>query len=94
MRFKCSYEHQDHQSEPPYRYSFGHCAVCFTPFVVIQEDYGNGFDAEDSGVVYPENEQKLNFPMPTIVRESYDAALGCLMAKQWMPSAVMSGRAL
>jgi len=80
--------------QPPTRYSFGPCTTCFTPFVVEQTDYGQGFEADESTVVYPADERKLSFAMPPIVQESYEMATGCEAARQWMPAAVFVGRTL
>ena len=36
---------------PPYKYSFLNCPKCNNPFLVVQEDFGNGWD--DPYRLYP-----------------------------------------
>jgi hypothetical protein len=88
------YVQKDAASEPANRYTFGACAVCGLPFVVEQTDYGQGFDGEESKIVYPEDGSQVRFALPAIVGTSYDSARGCQAARQWIPAAVMAGRTL
>ena len=94
LKMHGEYTHRPGEHDPPERYTFGECAVCGTPFVVQQTDFGQGFDSEESVIIYPEADGLLKFQLPPIVRTSYDAAWGSHVAKQWLASAVMVGRTL
>jgi hypothetical protein len=89
-----SYEHHAEESEPPVRYTFGACPVCWMPFVVEQTDYGQGFDDDESLRVYPQEDGVLKFDVPPVVRTSYDEAIGCQRAQRWVAAASMAGRTL
>jgi hypothetical protein len=79
---------------PPEEFTFGHCDTCKKPAVFFREDMGDGFDKDFYYRVYPSQDRHLGFYLPEIVRQSYEEAVRCEIAKTWIACVVMVGRTL
>jgi hypothetical protein len=80
----------------PIEYTFSYCAKCEMPAIFIREDYGVGFAVDDYYLYFPliNDDRILKFDLPDLVEESYEHAVKCEVAKLWVPTVVMVGRAL
>lgn len=79
---------------PPEEYTFVHCSSCARPAVFYREDMGDGFDKDSYYRIYPPQERHIGFYLPGNVRQSYEEAVSCELAKTWMACVVMVGRTL
>jgi hypothetical protein len=69
------------------------CDRCGQPSVEVREDYGGGFDYDEPGVVYPAP-RRLNWNIPTLLRQEWEEARKCFDAKAYTATVVMVRRAL
>lgn len=69
------------------------CEHCWHPIVQIREDYGQGFDQDDPGVVYPEP-HRISPSIPWPLRREWEEARACLDAKAYTACGVMVRRTL
>ena len=77
---------------PPGRYSFLKCLKCELPILVVEENYGDGWEAPSR--IYPSEEKALNLPIPTSVCEVYNEARSCFRAKAYTATAIMCRKTL
>ncbi|MBS1860951.1 MAG: DUF4145 domain-containing protein [Actinobacteria bacterium] len=78
---------------PPVEWRLIQCTNCWQPSVLVREDYGRGFDDDDSVVVYPAPPQiSRNVPQP--LRREWEEARICLEAKAYTACGVMVRRTL
>jgi Domain of unknown function (DUF4145) len=86
--------HKLPQEGPPEEYTFVHCSRCSKPAVFYREDIGKGFDGESYYRVYPPQDRHIGYHLPDTVRQSYEEAVRCELARTSMACAVMVGRTL
>jgi hypothetical protein len=87
-----SYEYFDPETGPPGRYSFLRCQSCQSPFLVLQENYGNGWD--EPYQLYPAQDTRVNPGLPAPIQSAYGEALACLKAKAFTAAAIMCRKTL
>jgi hypothetical protein len=87
-----SYEYFDPEVGSPARYSFLRCPACQFPFLVVQENYGGGWD--DPYRLYPAQDTRVNPALPKAIREAYGEALACFKAKAYTAAALMCRKTL
>lgn len=79
----------------PDEYSFWICQDCKNPVVFLRQDWsGDGFDDDEYFRVFPPQERTLNFPVPDLVKDSYNDAVRCETHNIWTACVVMVGRTL
>ncbi|MFE7200691.1 DUF4145 domain-containing protein [Pseudonocardia alni] len=86
--------HEDLQHGPPARLTFMSCDVCNGPLLFAQEDYGEGFEADDLTRVWPSSNRQLNSAVPKELRDGHYEARKCFDAKAYTATVVMIGRTL
>lgn len=86
-----SFDYYDPEQGPPGRYSFLRCRSCDSPFLVLQENYG---EWDEPYSLYPPQDTRVNPGLPLPIRNSYGEALTCLKAKAFTASAVMCRKTL
>lgn len=86
------YEHYNPEEGPPGRYSFLRCRACESPFLVVQENYGQGWD--DPYRLYPAQDTRVNPALPKAIRDAYAEALACFKAKAYTAAALMCRKTL
>ncbi|MGW3951338.1 DUF4145 domain-containing protein [Streptomyces sp. NPDC004752] len=79
--------------EPPYLLELARCGHCQDPFLVIEEDYGQGWDG-DPLVVWPQQRRPLSYKVPAALRREHDEARQCFKSKAYTATAVMVRRTL
>lgn len=87
-----SFEYYEPENGPPGRYSFLRCQSCHSPFLVVQEDFGNGWD--EPYQLYPAQDTRVNPGLPAPIRNAYGEALACIKAKAFTASAIMCRKTL
>jgi hypothetical protein len=78
---------------PPVEWRLVQCGECWHPILQIREDYGQGFDLDDPGVVYPEP-HRISTNVPGPLRREWEEARACLEAKAYTACGVMVRRTL
>jgi hypothetical protein len=76
---------------PPYKYSFLKCPKCNSPFLVLQEDLGGGWD--DPYRVYP-TQDIINPFYPEPIKKAYSEAQACFKTKAYTAAAIMCRKTL
>lgn len=79
--------------EPPYLLELVRCGTCYDPFLVIEEDYGEGWDGEPV-ILWPKQQRPLSVQVPEALRREHDEARQCFSSKAYMATAVMVRRTL
>ncbi|MFC4030895.1 DUF4145 domain-containing protein [Streptomyces polygonati] len=79
--------------EPPFLAELARCATCRSPFLVLEEDYGYGWDGEPV-VVWPQQHRPLSFQIPDSLRLEHEEARRCFSSKAYTATAVMVRRTL
>jgi len=87
-----NYEYNNPEEGPPGRYTFLKCPRCSNPFLVVQEDYGDGLD--DPYRLYPEPDRRLDSAIPGPIRVAYQEARACFKAKAFTATAIMCRKTL
>ncbi|MCU1375746.1 MAG: uncharacterized protein JWO68_3032 [Actinomycetia bacterium] len=94
MAFWNGYEPGSHGPvNPPVEYAFIQCDVCGLPSIQAREDYGEGFDQDEPGVIYP-RARRVSFDIPAPLRAELEEAFACLRAKAYTATVVMVRRTL
>jgi hypothetical protein len=75
----------------PYKYSFLKCPKCNSPFLVVQEDFGDGWD--DPYRMYP-SQNKINSSYPEPIIKAYSEAHACFKTKAYTAAAIMCRKTL
>lgn len=88
-----SYECRDEEVGFPQRYSFLRCPQCSSPFLALQEDYGNGWDNESTRL-FPPRDKQVNPAFPEPIRNAYKEALSCFKGKNYTAAAIMCRKTL
>ena len=70
-----SFDFFDPENGPPALYSFLECSSCHTPLVVVQENYGHGWD--EPFRLYPPKERQLSQAIPEPIRRAFGEARSC-----------------
>jgi len=85
--------YEGYAEEPglPYKYSFLRCPKCDSPFLVVQEDFGEGWDSPYR--LYPPQE-KISSSYPDQIKQAYLEAKACFKAKAYTASAIMCRKVL
>lgn len=86
-----TYEGYDPETGPPYKYSFLKCPKCDSPFLVLQERFGDYWD--DPYRLYPPQE-RINPFYPEPVKKAYSEAFACFKAKAYTATAIMCRKTL
>ncbi|MEU0452139.1 DUF4145 domain-containing protein [Streptomyces sp. NPDC006129] len=81
------------EHEPPYLLELARCGNCFDPFLMMEEDYGEGWDG-DPLAVWPRQQRPLSLNVPAAMRREHDEARQCFSAKAYTATAVMVRRTL
>ncbi|MET9767712.1 DUF4145 domain-containing protein [Streptomyces sp. NPDC006415] len=79
--------------EPPYLLELAQCGICYDPFLMIEEDWGQGWDG-DPLVVWPKQQRSLSLNVPQALRREHDEARQCFSSKAYTATAVMVRRTL
>jgi hypothetical protein len=94
--YKEVFTHVNPKEGPPAEYTFALCETCNYPSLFLREDMGTegGFMDDDYYKVYPSNERHIGYPLPELIRSSYEDAIKCELAKISTACVVMVGRTL
>ena len=87
-----SVESYDTEQGPPARVTVVSCDTCRNPMVVLQEDYGDGWD--EAVRVWPATRRALSLAVPSDLRAEHDEARKCLDMKAHTAAVVMVRRTL
>lgn len=79
---------------PPTEYTLSRCVRCGNIVLFCREDLGDGFENDSYYRLWPPQGRHLGFALPEIVRQSYEQAVKCEIAKLHIPAVVMVRRAL
>ncbi|MCA1703548.1 MAG: DUF4145 domain-containing protein [Actinobacteria bacterium] len=82
-----------HPVDPPAEYALVQCGRCGLPAVQVREDYGGGFDDDEPGIVFPAP-RRLNWNIPSALRNEWEEARTCFDAKAYTATVVMVRRTL
>jgi len=78
----------------PAEYTLSRCERCGNIVLFCREDMGVGFENDSYYRLWPPQGRHLGFALPEIVRQSYEEAVKCEIAKLPIPAVVMVRRAL
>lgn len=81
------------EHEPLYLLELAECGNCFDPFLLIEEDYGDGWDG-DPVVIWPKQQRPLSLNVPEALRREHEEARQCFSSKAYTATAVMVRRTL
>ncbi|MFB6615799.1 DUF4145 domain-containing protein [Streptomyces sp. NPDC056367] len=81
------------ETAPPYLLELVQCGTCHDPFLMVEEDYGQGWDG-DPGVLWPAQKRPLSIHVPEALRREHEEALKCFKIKAYTATAVMVRRTL
>ncbi|MDT0458554.1 DUF4145 domain-containing protein [Streptomyces sp. DSM 41527] len=81
------------EMEPPYLLELATCGTCHDPFLMIEEDWGGGWDGEPL-VVWPKQQRTLSTNVPEALRREHEEARQCFSSKAYTATAVMVRRTL
>ncbi|MGC0400513.1 uncharacterized protein YbaR (Trm112 family) [Streptomyces sp. SAI-126] len=81
------------EEEPPYLLELVQCGTCHDPFVLIEEDWGEGWDGEPL-VGWPKQQRPLSYNVPEALRREHEEARQCFSSKAYTATAVMVRRTL
>lgn len=87
-----SFDFFDPENGPPALYSFLECSSCHTPLVVVQENYGHGWD--EPFRLYPPKERQLSQAIPEPIRRAFGEARSCYKTHAYTAAAIMCRKAL
>lgn len=79
--------------EPPYLLEMAECGACREPFIMVEEDFGQGWDGEPA-VVWPKQQRPLSYQVPLKLRHEHEEARQCFSTKAYTATAVMVRRTL
>lgn len=79
--------------EPPFLAELARCGTCHNPFLMLEEDFGDGWDGEPI-VVWPRQQRPLSFQIPEALRLEHEEARRCFSSKAYTATAVMVRRTL
>ncbi|WP_405811546.1 DUF4145 domain-containing protein [Streptomyces sp. NBC_01520] len=85
--------HGGGEEEPPYLLEMAECGHCHDPFVMVEEDFGRGWDGEPA-VVWPMQQRPLSLQVPQALRHEHEEARQCFSSKAYTAAAVMVRRTL
>lgn len=80
------------ENGPPSRVSLVQCQTCTGQVVLVQEDYGNGWDSPYR--VWPAQHRPLSVSVPAALRAEHEEARKCLDAQAYTAAVVMVRRTL
>ncbi|MFJ9057185.1 DUF4145 domain-containing protein [Streptomyces sp. NPDC102409] len=83
----------DDDGSPPYMLELVRCGKCTRPYLVVEEDYGEGWDGEP-GVLWPYQQRPLSLHVPEDLRRTHEEGRRCFSAKAYTATAVMVRRTL
>jgi hypothetical protein len=83
----------DPREGPPERWTLLRCPK-YHPLLVLQEDYGGGFDDDSVYRVYPPPNQPLSREIPNELRDAHEEARKTFAAKAYKATVAMCGRTL
>ncbi|HTJ70256.1 MAG TPA: DUF4145 domain-containing protein [Actinospica sp.] len=81
------------REEPPYLLELAKCGTCHEPFLLVEEDYGQGWDG-DPFILWPQRQRPLSLNIPESLREEHEEARRAFSAKAYRATAVMVRRTL
>lgn len=81
------------EGEPPFLAELARCGTCGNPFLMVEEDWGDGWDGEPV-VVWPRQHRPLSYQIPESLRREHEEARRCFSAKAYTAAAVMVRRTL
>jgi hypothetical protein len=87
-----SYDDYDEDEGMAGRYHFLSCPRCSRPFIMLQVDYGPGWDEPTR--IYPPKEIGLNLNIPSSIRFAYEEARICFKSKAYTATAIMCRKTL
>lgn len=70
------------------------CSECGKPILLLQENLGSESNTHDPEIVYPEVRRKLNPDIPAELRNDWEEAYSCLLARAYKAAVVMVRRVL
>ncbi|MEI7999552.1 MAG: DUF4145 domain-containing protein [Candidatus Omnitrophota bacterium] len=73
-------------------YSFTICPKCKEALLVVQEDYGKGWDAPLR--VYPPQDKRINPNLPESIKDSFKEARLCFNSKAYTAAVIMCRKTL
>ena len=79
------------ENGPPYKYCFLKCPKCNSPFLVVQEDFGDGWC--DPYRIYP-TQDEINPFYPEPIKKAYSEAQACFKTKAYTAAAIMCRKTL
>lgn len=77
----------------PVKYSFLKCPKCKNPFLVVQENYGEGWD-EELFRLFPPQDRRVNPSFPEPIKNTYKEALSCFKGKAFTATIIMCRKTL
>ncbi|MGW7364631.1 DUF4145 domain-containing protein [Streptomyces sp. NPDC054841] len=81
------------EEEPPYVLELALCGNCHDPFLMAEEDYGEGWDGEPA-ILWPKQQRPLSLQVPEALRREHEEARQCFSSKAYTATAVMVRRTL
>ena len=85
-------EARDEETGVPTRFTLGQCPQCSSPLLLVQEDWGDGWDTP--GRLYPPRDDFVGFSVPKSIRNAFAEASRCLGAKAFTACAIMCRKTL
>ncbi|MEX0881208.1 MAG: DUF4145 domain-containing protein [Thermoanaerobaculia bacterium] len=87
------YKHVDFEEHCEHIVTLLKCPKCSGPFLIHQEDYGQGPD-DLPDVLYPVKETRINPSLPDGIKSAYTEAVNCLRGKSYTAAAIMCRKTL
>lgn len=78
---------QQNEFDPPAKYTFLKCVNCASPFLILQENFGSGWD--EPYRIFPPQDKRVNPLLPKPIKSAYEEALACFKAKAFTAVAMM-----
>jgi hypothetical protein len=81
-------------SDPPGKWTLATCPRCLDPLLMLQVDYGYGYDADAPARMFPPQDRQLGWQVPENIKNAFNEAVACFKAKAFTASAIMCRKTL
>jgi len=78
----------------PAEFALLQCGICTEVSLQLREDYGRGFDADDSPIIIYPAQRRLSHAVPDALRREFEEAQACFRTKAYKATVVMVRRVL